>query len=105
MEPTIGNAIWALVKNKATSYTFNATAIEEWDISTAPTGEKQPTQEAIDAKLVELKVDYDSKKYARDRKEKYNELNQFELMYDDKINSTNKWSEAIAKIKKDIPKS
>ena len=38
------------------------------------------------------------------RKMKYDQLNQYELMYDDKVNSTDKWGEAIEAIKKAHPK-
>jgi hypothetical protein len=31
-------------------------------------------------------------------------LNQYELMYDDKVNSTDKWGEAIVAIKNKFPK-
>ena len=46
----------------------------------------------------------DAVAYKRIRKMKYDELNQFELMYDDKVNSTDKWGEAIVVIKKAHPK-
>ena len=65
---------------------------------------EQPSEKAISDELKKLKIEYDSYEYARLRKREYDKLNQFELMYDDKINSTDKWGETIAKIKKDIPK-
>jgi len=46
----------------------------------------------------------DAVAYKHLRKMKYDELNQFELMYDDKVNSTDKWGEAIEAIKKAYPK-
>ena len=46
----------------------------------------------------------DAVAYKQLRKNKYNELNQYELMYDDKVNSTDKWGEAIAAIKTKFPK-
>ena len=46
----------------------------------------------------------DAVAYKRIRKMKYDELNQFELMYDDKVNSTDKCGEAIVAIKKAHPK-
>tara|TARA_R110000744_G_scaffold223751_1_gene342478 strand:- start:1382 stop:1675 length:294 start_codon:yes stop_codon:yes gene_type:complete len=42
---------------------------------------------------------YDVKRY-----NEYILLNQYELMYDDKVNSTNKWGEAIEAIKTKFPK-
>jgi hypothetical protein len=58
----------------------------------------------IQAKQAELKTAYDAQAYARSRKAEYDQLNQFELMYDDKVNSTDKWSEAIVAIKNKYPK-
>ena len=46
----------------------------------------------------------DAVAYKQLRKAKYNRLNQFELQYDDKVNSTDKWGEAIVAIKKAYPK-
>ena len=46
----------------------------------------------------------DAVAYKQLRKNKYNELNQYELMYDDKVNSSDKWGEAIEAIKKAHPK-
>tara|TARA_R110000796_G_scaffold116720_1_gene229360 strand:- start:260 stop:673 length:414 start_codon:yes stop_codon:yes gene_type:complete len=46
----------------------------------------------------------DAVAYKQLRKNKYNELNQYELMYDDKVNSSDKWGEAIVAIKKAHPK-
>ena len=42
--------------------------------------------------------------YKNLRKMKYDELNQYELMYEDKVNSTDTWGEAIEAIKKAHPK-
>jgi len=42
--------------------------------------------------------------YKADRKTKYDLLNQFDLQYEDKINSTDTWGEAIEAIKKAHPK-
>ena len=46
----------------------------------------------------------DAVAYKQLRKNKYDELNQYELMYDDKVNSTDKWGETIVAIKKAHPK-
>jgi len=46
----------------------------------------------------------DAVAYKKLRKTKYDELNQYELMYDDKVNSTDKWGEVIVAIKKAHPK-
>ena len=46
----------------------------------------------------------DAVAYKQLRKNKYDQLNQYELMYDDKVNSTDTWGEAIEAIKKAHPK-
>lgn len=42
--------------------------------------------------------------YSRLRKAEYDKLNQFELMYNDKINGTNTWESTIVNIKRKYPK-
>tara|TARA_R110002126_G_scaffold152686_1_gene299823 strand:+ start:540 stop:830 length:291 start_codon:yes stop_codon:yes gene_type:complete len=67
------------------------------------TEQTQPTDSAIAAKIVELQAAYDSQAYARSRKAKYDLLNQDEMRYDDLINSTTTWQDAIAAIKLEYP--
>jgi len=43
-------------------------------------------------------------KYQRLRKAEYNKLNQDEMRYDDMVNGTNTWGEAIEAIKEKYPK-
>jgi hypothetical protein len=62
------------------------------------------SKEDIVAKQAELKAEYDALDYSRKRKTAYDKLNQYELMYDDKVNSTDKWGEAITAIKNKFPK-
>ena len=64
----------------------------------------QPTDAAIAAKIVELQAAYDAAAYARDRKVEYDKLNQDEMRFDDLVNSTTTWHDAIAAIKVAIPK-
>jgi hypothetical protein len=64
----------------------------------------QPTDSEIAAKVIELQTQYDSQEYARSRKVEYNKLNQDEMRYDDLVNSTTTWQDAIAAIKVAIPK-
>jgi len=42
--------------------------------------------------------------YREQRKFEYDALNQYDLMYQDKVNGTNKWGEAIEAIKAKYPK-
>ena len=60
--------------------------------------------EAITAKATELQGIYDSQEYARNRKAKYNLLNQDELRFDDLENTTTTWQDAINAIKLEYPK-
>ena len=64
----------------------------------------QPTDAAIAAKVIELQTQYDSQAYARSRKVEYDKLNQDEMRFDDLVNSTTTWQDAIAAIKVAIPK-
>ena len=68
------------------------------------TEQTQPTEAAITAKIMELQAEYDAQSYARSRKAKYDKLNQDEMRYDDLVNSTTTWQDAIAAIKTSIPK-
>ena len=52
----------------------------------------------------DAKKEWDAQEYARNRKEQYLVLNQFEMQYDDEVNGTTTWKDAIAKIKSDNPK-
>ena len=54
--------------------------------------------------MITLKAEWDAKVYARSRKAKYDLLNQDEMRYDDLINSTTTWPDAIAAIKLEFPK-
>ena len=68
-------------------------------------GQEVPSEEVIQAKLNELKADYDSKQYQRDRASQYPSIQeQLDMQYWDAVNGTNKWQEAVAKVKTDNPK-
>ena len=64
----------------------------------------EPTQSEIDAEVIRLQAEYDSQEYARNRKAEYNQLNQFEMQFDDKENSTTTWVDKINEIKGRHPK-
>ena len=91
----------------------------EWSLKGSPTSEaeftagftihkangvEEPTWSAIQTELTKMQAEYDALDYSRKRKTAYDELNQYELMYDDKVNSTDKWGEAITAIKNKFPK-
>jgi hypothetical protein len=65
---------------------------------------KKPTKKQIEDRVLILKKEFDSKEYQRLRKEEYKKLNQDELRYNDLVNGTNTWQEAIEAIKAKYPK-
>jgi len=65
---------------------------------------KKPTEEAIQARLTELQTESDAQEYARIRKAEYDALNQFEMQFDDELNDTTTWKDAINAIKAKYPK-
>ena len=64
----------------------------------------EPTQAEIDAEVIRLQAEYDSQAYARNRKAEYDQLNQFEMQFDDKEDSTTTWVDKINEIKGRHPK-
>lgn len=60
-------------------------------------------QEMFDSITLVQTLD-DSLSYARKRKELYDALNQFEMQFDDAINNTTTWVDAIKAIKATYPK-
>lgn len=64
----------------------------------------QPTQEAIDQAKIDWETEWNAKEYARLRKAEYDKLNQYEMMFDDQVNGTTTWVDAINAIKAKYPK-
>jgi len=64
----------------------------------------EPTAAALAAEVIRLQAAYDALAYARSRKVEYDKLNQDEMRFDDLVNSTTTWHDAIAAIKVAIPK-
>ena len=64
----------------------------------------EPTTEEIDAEVIRLQAVYDSQEYARNRKKEYDQLNQFEMQFDDDRDSTTTWVDKINEIKDKYPK-
>jgi flagellar basal body rod protein FlgB len=58
----------------------------------------------ITIEIIRLQAEYDALEYARNRKVEYDALNQFEMQYDDKLNGTTTWDDAIDAIKAKYPK-
>ena len=62
------------------------------------------TEKQIKDKAAELLADWESQAYARNRRAEYDALNQLEMQFDDKKNSTTTWDDAIVAIKAKWPK-
>ena len=73
--------------------------IKEWN-----SNEEQPTEDVITAAHNEYQAEYEAQEYARNRKAKYDALNQLELISDDSINGTTTHKDAILAIKAEFPK-
>jgi len=100
MEPTFYDAVKALAPNAEFQVIDNSTL--NWLIAN---GDTKPTDSQITTKLDELKTAYNNKKYQRDRAAAYDLIQeQLDQLYWDKKNGTNKWVEAIDKVKSDNPK-
>ena len=102
MTPTASQAIKNLVNNPDFTFNMDGDTIIDWDTSNI--GIAQPTQSEIDAELARLQAEYDSQAYARNRKKEYDQLNQFEMQFDDKRDSTTTWVDKINEIKGRHPK-
>ena len=73
--------------------------ISEWN-SASP----QPSVAEIEAAHTEWQTAYDAQAYARNRKAEYDQLNQFEMQFDDDRDSTTTWVDKINEIKGRHPK-
>jgi len=94
---TIGQALQSL-KPKA-EWVLRGDELEWHD-----TEQTEPTQAEIDAEVIRLQAEYDSQEYARNRKAEYDQLNQFEMQFDDDRDSTTTWVDTINEIKGRHPK-
>ena len=61
-------------------------------------------QTEVDAEVIRLQAAYDAQDYARNRKVEYDQLNQFEMQFDDDRDSTSTWVDKINEIKGRHPK-
>ena len=60
--------------------------------------------DVLTTKYNELVAEYDSQEYARNRKAEYDQLNQFEMQFDDDRDGTTTWVDKINEIKARYPK-
>ena len=95
MKPDNIQAISALVGGKFSSIADGTIVYHD--------GQTPPSDEAIDAKIVELVAEYDAQEYARNRKKDYPDWGvQFNKIYDDGLT---KWkSEMVDPVKTKWPK-
>ena len=82
----------------------NKVEFEEYFIVHTLGSHKKPTWEELETQLVDMQAEYDSKEYARKRKAEYDQLNQYEMMFDDKRDGTTTWVDKINEIKGKYPK-
>tara|TARA_R110000796_G_scaffold123898_1_gene238329 strand:- start:48 stop:356 length:309 start_codon:yes stop_codon:yes gene_type:complete len=102
MRPDIFEAIRSLAPN--TVFSIDNNAIVSWDMSEVKSNITQPTALQISNEVTRLQAVYDGQAYARSRKAKYDLLNQDEMRFDDQVNSTTTWVDAINAIKAAHPK-
>jgi hypothetical protein len=73
--------------------------IADWN-----SGSPQPSVAEIEAAHTTWQTAYDAQAYARNRKAEYDQLNQFEMQFDDDRDSTSTWVDKINEIKGRHPK-
>ena len=93
-----GDALASLTPNA--EWAFRNGQVTEWHSADIT----QPTQAEIDAEVIRLQAEYDAQAYARNRKAEYDQLNQFEMQFDDKRDGTTTWVDTINEIKGRHPK-
>ena len=101
---SIMGAAISLRPNGGCSLTGEDAADLEWDEGTILSDVGIPTVAEVLAEQERLQLIADSNAYARNRKEEYDQLNQFEMQFDDHRDSTTTWTDAINEIKSRHPK-
>jgi hypothetical protein len=97
---TIIKSILAINPTAQVSVSANDINQITWHNGTTPI----PANEIL-AKQQELITEYNSNQYQRDRAKAYPSIQeQLDLQYWDKVNSTNKWQDAINAVKTKYPK-
>jgi len=103
MTPRLVEAIRSLAGNN-TPFEITDGKISNWDYGEVKTNVTQPTEEELTTELARLQAIYDTQDYARNRKAEYDQLNQFEMMFDDDRDGTTTWVDKINEIKEKYPK-
>ena len=77
----------------------------EGDLVQFFSGQTPPSEAEINTKITELQAEYNAQAYARSRATEYPSIQeQLNLQYWDKVNSTDKWGEAVKAVKDKYPK-
>jgi hypothetical protein len=66
--------------------------------------QSKPTEEEINQEILRLQEEFNNTEYQRLRKTEYDKLNQDEMRFDDLVNGTTTWQDAIITIKNKYPK-
>ena len=93
---TIGQVIGWKFNNQSGMSTYDGVITE------FPNG--IPSQSDQDLWTAEYEAHLATTEYSHQRKAEYDKLNQDEMRYDDLVNGTTTWQDAIAAIKTSIPK-
>ena len=97
MKPDNIQAISALVGGKFSSIADGTIVYHD--------GQTPPSDEAIDAKIIELVAEYDAQEYARNRASDYpSNGDQWDMIYKDNKNSTTTHATAVEAVKPKWPK-
>ena len=97
MKPDNIQAISALVGGKFSSIADGTIVYHD--------GQTPPSDEAIDAKIIELVAEYDAQEYARNRASDYpSNGDQWDMIYKDNKNSTTTHATAVEAVKTKWPK-
>lgn len=69
------------------------------------TEQSKPTEDEVNLEIIKLNAEAKKDAYKQLRKTEYDKLNQLEMLYDDMVNGTTTWIDAITAIKKKFPKA
>lgn len=99
--PNLASATLRIRPNAMVSFLNDDINNMEWHENNT---DKAPTKKEILAEYNKMVEEFKATEYARLRKAEYNKLNQLEMQFDDAVNGTNTWQEAIIAIKNKYPK-
>ena len=75
------------------------------NLQTLAEGFTKPTEEYLNAQLVQMQTEFDAVVYKRNRRDEYPSIgDQLDMQYHDLVDSTTTWADAIAAVKTKYPK-